>query len=179
MLSSHAVFGVLEAVITVAVVALLGGLKRPEGASLRLSPVRSASIVGLAIAIAVLSAPQFGLASSSPDGYEAAVARAHDAGSSLGKLESAAATGELNARVQVWQDSLVAEFPASEAARGIIGRRRCRRDRTGIGRRMLSTQRPRNVVAESGGRESFLAGRFPIIKALWPEKTPDPFGVAS
>ena len=55
MLSSHAVFGVLEAVITVAVVALLGGLKRPEGASLRLSPVRSASIVGLAIAIAVLT----------------------------------------------------------------------------------------------------------------------------
>ena len=81
----------------------------------------SASIVGLAIAIAVLSALQFGLASSSPDGYEAAVARAHDAGSSLGKLESAAATGELNARVQVWQDSLVAEFPASEAARGIMG----------------------------------------------------------
>ncbi len=121
MLSSHAVFGVLEAVITAAIVALLGGLKRPEGTSLRLSPVRSASIVSLAIAIALLSSPQFGLASSAPDGYEAVVARAHDAGSPLGKLESAQSAGELNARVQVWQDALVAEFPASEAARGVFG----------------------------------------------------------
>jgi cobalt/nickel transport system permease protein len=121
MLSSHAVFGILEAVITVAIVALLGGLRRQEGATLRLTPARSTSMAALAMAIAALSAPQFGLASSAPDGYEAAIARAHDTGSPLGKLESAAATGEQNARVQAWQDALVAEFPASEAARGILG----------------------------------------------------------
>jgi cobalt/nickel transport system permease protein len=121
MLLAHAVFGVLEAVITVAVVALLGDLKRPQAASFHLSRSQAASIAALAIAIAMLSAPQFGLASSAPDGYETAVARAHDAGSPLGQLGSATAGGELNARVQAWQDNLVAALPASEIARGIFG----------------------------------------------------------
>jgi cobalt/nickel transport system permease protein len=121
MLLAHAVFGVLEAVITVAVVALLSGLKRPQLTSFHLSRVQSASIAALAIAIAVLSAPQFGLASSAPDGYETAVARAHDAGSPLEQLESAAAAGQLNARVQSLQDKLVAYLPASQIARGILG----------------------------------------------------------
>jgi cobalt/nickel transport system permease protein len=121
MLSSHAVFGVLEAVITVSVVALLSGLKRPKGSPMRLSKTRSAIVAGSAIAIAVLSAPQFGWASTAPDGYETAVARAHDAGSPLGQLESAVAAGEFNGKVQGWQDKLNAELPASETARAAFG----------------------------------------------------------
>ncbi|HKD35393.1 MAG TPA: energy-coupling factor ABC transporter permease [Pirellulales bacterium] len=121
MLGSHAVFGVLEAVITVAIVAILGGMKRQEGVPVRFSPERTASIAAVAIAIAVLSAPQFGLASSAPDGYETAVAKAQDAGSPLGNLQSAATAGELNARVQAWQNGLVAAFPSSETVRGLLG----------------------------------------------------------
>jgi cobalt/nickel transport system permease protein len=64
MLGAHALFGILEAVATVAIVGLLGGLKRPAGAPLQLPRVWSAGIAGAAVLIAVLSAPQFGLAST-------------------------------------------------------------------------------------------------------------------
>jgi cobalt/nickel transport system permease protein len=121
MLASHALFGVLEAAATVAIISLLGGLRRPAGAPLELPRVWSGGITGTAIMIAVLSAPQFGLASGAPDGYETAVARAHEAGSPLGRLESATQAGDLNATVQTWQDRLVAQMPASESVRGAIG----------------------------------------------------------
>jgi cobalt/nickel transport system permease protein len=74
MLASHALFGVLEAAATLAIVGLLGGLRRPSGAPLQLPRAWSAGIAGAAIIIAILSAPQFGFASGAPDGYETAVA---------------------------------------------------------------------------------------------------------
>jgi cobalt/nickel transport system permease protein len=121
MLASHALFGVAEAAATVAIVGLLGGLRRPAGAPLKLPRAWSGGIAGTAIMIAILSAPQFGLASGAPDGYETAVARAHEAGSPLGNLESASQAGKLNAKVQAWQDRLVAQMPTSEPLRGAIG----------------------------------------------------------
>jgi len=121
MLGTHALFGVLEAVSTVAIVALLGGLGQASAEPLRLPRSRSAGLTAMALVVAVLSAPAFGLASGAPDGYETAVANAKAVGSSLGHLESAEKTGPINAAVESWQTSLVAELPGSQAARGLCG----------------------------------------------------------
>jgi cobalt/nickel transport system permease protein len=121
MLASHAMFGILEAAATLAIVGLLGGLKRPIGAPLKLPRAWSTGIAGAAIMIAVLSGPQFGLASGAPDGYESAVSQAQQAGSPLGHLQSVAQAGEFNAKVQAWQNRLVAQMPTSEPIRGAIG----------------------------------------------------------
>jgi cobalt/nickel transport system permease protein len=120
MLGAHALFGILEAMATVAIVGLLGGLRGPADTRLQWPRAWTAGMAGVAIVIAVLSGSQFGLASSAPDGYETAVERAQEAGSPLGQLNSAAMTGELNAKVQAWQDRLVAAIPASETMRAPI-----------------------------------------------------------
>lgn len=120
MLESHLIFGAIEGILTVAIVGLLGGLGRPAGTPLQLPRAWSAGIAATALAIAVLSAPQFGLASSAPDGYETAVAATKSAGSPLGHLESAEQAGRLNVIVEGWQQDLVSRLPGSATAQAIF-----------------------------------------------------------
>jgi cobalt/nickel transport system permease protein len=120
MLESHLIFGAIEGMMTIAIVGLLGGLGRPAGAPLQLPRAWSAVIAATALAIAVLSAPQFGLASSAPDGYETAVAAAKSAGSPLGHLDSTEQAGRLNVIVEGWQQDLVSRLPGSAAVQAIF-----------------------------------------------------------
>jgi cobalt/nickel transport system permease protein len=120
MLGTHAIFGTLEAVVTVAIVTLLGGLGHPAGRPLALPRSWSAGVTALAIVVALLSSPTFGLASGAPDGYESAVAVAKAGGSPLGHLESAEKAGQFNAAVQSWQDNIVARLPSSHTTRTLF-----------------------------------------------------------
>ena len=120
MVGAHALFGVLEAIATVAIVALLGSVGgASQGEPLQLPRAWSASIIGLSLLIALLSAPALGVASAAPDGYETAVANAKQAGHALGELGSVANAGTINATVQAWQDRLVNLFPGPKMARDL------------------------------------------------------------
>jgi cobalt/nickel transport system permease protein len=117
MLGCHALFGVLEAIVTVSLVAVLGGLARPQGAALRMPSKWAATLGALSVVVALMSLPALGLASTAPDGYESAVAAARQAGQPLGRLESADAAGNVNARIEAWQKDVVSRFPGPLAAR--------------------------------------------------------------
>ena len=117
MLGCHALFGLLEAAATIALIAILGGLGRPQGVALRLPSKWAAAVATLSLVVALLSLSSLGLASTAPDGYESAVAAAKQAGQPLGRLESADEAGGLNARLETWQKNIVSRIPGPEPAR--------------------------------------------------------------
>lgn len=110
MLATHAVLGLVEAAVTMAVVAAMAVAARPvglEGPAFALQPIslspRAAGIlIAVSLTVALLSLPTFGLASSLPDGYQAAVRQLHESGQALGSLENAPVAG-LGATFEGWQ----------------------------------------------------------------------------
>lgn len=78
MFASHAIAGLFEAALTVAIAAVIAQLAQRQGAAVTppgwaLSPLSSAAIVAVSLVVVVLSGPTWGLASSLPDGLEAAI----------------------------------------------------------------------------------------------------------
>jgi len=106
MLWSHMLAGVLEGAVTVALVGVLGGLASRESLP-RLTTRRAAVVFAASLAVALLSLPGLGLASTAPDLYEAAVESLRTSGLALGGLETAIQSG-ISATAQSWQDAMAA-----------------------------------------------------------------------
>ena len=114
MLGTHAVAGLLEAAVTLAIVGCLAEKYTFSTTSTRLSGSGALVVVVASLALAVLSLPTFGLASSAPDGYEASISALRESGLALGSLDSAQRLAGLSATVQHWQTSLVAAIALPE-----------------------------------------------------------------
>jgi cobalt/nickel transport system permease protein len=119
LLLAHVAVGLLEAGITVAVVAAVGGLSGQPALVRRWSFARVGALTALAFALAVLSSPALGLASDKPDGYQAAVASASP-NTTLANLDSANGLCGVNLRVQQFQLGVVNFFHGSEALVGAL-----------------------------------------------------------
>ncbi|HEX4145442.1 MAG TPA: energy-coupling factor ABC transporter permease [Pirellulales bacterium] len=116
MLAWHALAGVAEAVLTVAIVAGLARLAaRDSGgglaAKLELSPGSAGLVVAASLAVALLSLPSFGLASAAPDSYRAALVAAEQSGLAVGQIEAPTKLAGGAAVVQGCQDALAAALP--------------------------------------------------------------------
>lgn len=107
MISTHVWIGVLEGGLTVALVMLLARSPQPAIDALSLSWRRSAAVGVAGLMLAVLCLPAVGLTSTLPDGYEAAVERADEAGLAVGSIESAEQLAGLSATVESVQSTLV------------------------------------------------------------------------
>jgi hypothetical protein len=115
MVWSHLAAGAIEGVATVAIVALLEATSRQRSGELlagglRLSSTTCATLAAASVAIALLSAPALGLASSAPDGYQAALGALRDSGAALGSVEAIAASSGIASTLEAWQQSLAAPF---------------------------------------------------------------------
>jgi len=119
LLLAHVAVGLLEAGITVAIIAAVGGLSGQPALGRRWSFVRVGALTALALALAVLSAPALGLASDKPDGYQAAVASASP-NTTLAGLDSANGLSGINLRVEQFQLGVVNFFHGPEALVGAL-----------------------------------------------------------
>ena len=119
LLLAHVAVGLLEAGITVAAVAALGGLSGQVASDRRWSFVRVGALTALAIAVALPAAPALGLASNKPDGYQAAVALA-EPNTTLAVLDSSASLTGANLRIDQFQLSVVHLFHGPEALVGAL-----------------------------------------------------------
>ncbi len=109
MLASHAVAGLLEATLTVALAAVLAqaavrGAEKNELAW-RLSPRMAGGLLAVSLVVALLSLPTVGLASAEPDGYESALVQVTSAGGALGRIESDRELKGLAAMAESWQQN--------------------------------------------------------------------------
>jgi cobalt/nickel transport system permease protein len=117
MLAWHALAGVAEATLTVAIVAGLANLAAREStgprlsAKLELSPRSAGLVMAASLAIALLGLPAFGLASAAPDSYQAALVAADQSGLAVGQIEAPAKLAGASAVVQGCQDALAAALP--------------------------------------------------------------------
>ena len=114
MLAWHALAGLAEAALTVAIVVALGRLARRDSFGLELSAKSAGLVVVASLAVAVLSLPAIGLASGAPDSYQAALAAAEQSGLAVGQIESPSKLSTAAAVVQNCQDNLAAALPQSE-----------------------------------------------------------------
>jgi cobalt/nickel transport system permease protein len=117
MLAWHALAGVAEAALTVAIVAMLAklaasdlsGLECPT--KLELSARSAGLVVVASLGIALFSLPTFGLASAVPDSYQAALVAAEQSGLAVGLIEAPTKLSTAASVVQGIQDALAAALP--------------------------------------------------------------------
>lgn len=115
MLAWHALAGLAEAAVTVAIVAALAKMAARDSAVLELSVKRAGLVVAASLAIAILSLPTFGLASTVPDSYQAALVAAEQSGLAVGSIEMPGKLAGAAAVVQGCQESLAAASRAGKA----------------------------------------------------------------
>jgi cobalt/nickel transport system permease protein len=121
LLGAHLAVGLLEAGLTIGIVAALGGLSgRRATLGRRWAFARVGALTALAVAIAMLSAPQLGFSSEKPDSYQAAVASASP-NTTLAGLDSTDGLSGINLRVNDFQLAVVHLFHGPEALIGAFG----------------------------------------------------------
>jgi hypothetical protein len=115
MIGSHVVAGLFEAAATVAIVFLLVRLshtrkERETPTTWTFSPAASATLIGLSLAVALLTAPALGLASPLPDAYEAAIA---STSASIDEVSNPIAEQGLAVQAERWQETMIGAMPTT------------------------------------------------------------------
>jgi hypothetical protein len=121
MLGLHACAGMLEALATMGLLALLAPSRRASGAGLALAPARAGAVGLASLAVALVSLPSLGLASATPDAYEAALAAVAQAGHALGGIEAPERLSGLAATVAAWQDATTSGAQSHDILFAVLG----------------------------------------------------------